>query len=125
MVKIENKKIIKKNKAIAKFIGSKLPHQVLFDMNPKCIWVPYFGICRHDTIELGRGKILQFHKSWDWIMVAVHQIERLGYTVCIYKCECNILMGKIVASYKGRSKLTAVYQAVHQFIKWYNKKQKK
>jgi len=43
---------------------------------------------------------LRYHDSWDWLMPVVGKIEALGYSVLIHN--------------------NTVYQAVVQFIEWYN-----
>lgn len=50
--------IIENNKLIAAFMGGKLKGQSLINLSPQDIWLPIHGICRHDTIEIGKGKRL-------------------------------------------------------------------
>lgn len=75
----------------------------------------------------------QYHKSWDWLMSVVEKIENLtphGYrfmistkSVRVYTCKksfddwdeynCTVFDGK----------LNCTWQAVVEFIEWYNLKQ--
>jgi len=85
---------------------------------------------------------LKFHTSFDWLMPVVEQIEALNtspeekdgmtnwtkfYTVTIYGNICRIgsvagyASSVCVCEGKGESKIEAVWNAVVNFIKWYNK----
>jgi len=66
-----------------------------------------------------------YHKSWDWLMPVIEKIESLGYDVNIYSWgkgiskSCSIQ--GISIDVNNTNKLQAVYEAVVEFIKWYNK----
>lgn len=71
----------------------------------------------------------EYHKKWDWLMPVVERIETMGptgYEVSIIDKECEIgTMGyyyKVIVVCKGETKIEAVFDAVVNFIKWYNEK---
>jgi hypothetical protein len=79
------------------------------------------------------GKHLLFHRSWDWLMPVIEKIEtidRLGGVVTITQNHCKIfsrmLGDKTVMSNRGQcyqeanTKLSNTYEAVVEYIKWYN-----
>lgn len=134
------KNILENNKLIAEFMGGKLRNESRLKLAPQEIWLPSQGVCRYDTIETGRGKTLQYHKSWDWLMPVVEKIEILGYytsirlnkytnktTVCTIEDTNEATIGGglsqilVTEGFKHLSKIEAVYNAVVEFIKWYNK----
>jgi hypothetical protein len=78
---------------------------------------------------------MQYSTSWDWIMPVVGKIEKMEFEVdvqsqmqtvdddmyTIWHQDCTISDGvKTYAHAYSRQKLTAVYMAVVEFIKWYN-----
>lgn len=71
---------------------------------------------------------LHYHSSWDWLMPVVEKIEGLGWEVQIgyhlYAKESEILVHDSGDShhwtYRNSSKIQAVYEAVIEFIKFYN-----
>jgi hypothetical protein len=88
---------------------------------------------------------LPFHRSWNDLMPVVEQIEALNtspeekdrmtnytefYSVTIYGKICRIgsvagyASSVMVCEGKGETKIEAVWNAVINFIKWYNKKNK-
>lgn len=77
------------------------------------IWIPIHGICRWDTIELGKGKILCYHKSWDWLIPVIDKIYSNDKYLA-YSKSVNINTKDIIDTYN---------QAV-DFINWYNTIQK-
>lgn len=70
--------IVKNNKKIALFMGGKTSETSRLDLDPHDMWVPMFGICRWDTVELGKGKIFKYHKSWEWLMPVLAKINSLN-----------------------------------------------
>jgi len=73
---------------------------------------------------------LLFHSSWDWLMPVVEKIESLIFDDDEYY-NFNILGGcyvivisshgnDLITSDRGQSKLECTYNAVIEFIKWYN-----
>lgn len=78
---------------------------------------------------------LQYHNDWNWLMLVVEKIEDMkfytNYDMCITGKNDNEIMnffriyqggylGNIVGFGKSISKIEAVYNAVTEFIKWYN-----
>lgn len=88
---------------------------------------------------------LQYHTSWDWLMPVVEKIENIhgikfldvdtfddkpaAFAVHIFKRCCdiqidNIMDDHIIEVTAAESKIKAVYDAVLQFIHWYNTNKK-
>jgi hypothetical protein len=71
---------------------------------------------------------LEFHSSWSWLMPVVEKIESIGETDKSYGVLCDITttyirIGPISIDLKIKknlSKIEAVYNAIVEFIKWYN-----
>lgn len=121
--------IVDNNYNIAVFMGSKYSKDRLLDIDDNQIFVPYHGVCRYDTIELGKGKILEYHKSWDWLFPVIEKIEKQG---CIIQISfsgitnCKIIVGNFkepiitAANTESQDSMEAIYTAVIEYIKWYN-----
>ena len=114
---------MKDNKLIAEFMGCihLLPFKNTnsFKMNDNGT--------RTEEGKWYRLNELKYHSSWDWLMPVIEKIERLGYAVNIYEQECRIFEDRTIKpKYKKityeLTKIEAVYKAVVEFIKWYNKK---
>ncbi len=129
-----NEEIISNNRLIAEFMGAKhkkdMPSlsRAYMDGN-NYIWIPIHGIVRKDTISIGKGPIMKFHSSWNWLMPVVEKIEGIkddqGYLtkVKIWVNRCDIVFGNDVKHFPyklGETKIEATYTAVIEFIKWYN-----
>lgn len=73
---------------------------------------------------------LLFHSSWDWLMPVVEKIERYLYEEQATEFKIDIFSGASIYipstkthihySYNESSKIESVYNAVIEFIKWYN-----
>lgn len=112
--------IVESNKMIADFMGMGAQ----------------FHLVEHP--DTGEYVEAQFHSSWDWLMPVVEKIETLKselggkYGVYIVSNGCCIQdtkldldkgVGYFSQHYKTcreKSKLASTYEAVVQFIKWYN-----
>lgn len=80
-------------------------------------------LCRND-LEM------KYHKSWNWLMVVVEEIEKnTPYKINILECECEIysMVSDGFITYKNSvidksrdTKIEAVYDAIVEFIEWYN-----
>lgn len=120
------------NKMIAEFMGATLKNSSVFHLlnNKNELWLPIHGICRYDTTQVGNGKILKYHTSWDWLMPIVEKIESNGYDVRIRKDDCIIYYCSdasddvVLYVESGKGKLDSTYKAVVQFIEWYNEESK-
>ncbi len=71
-------------------------------------------------------EVLQYDRSWDWLMPVVEKIEDVGSAeVVMNNEECTISAVIVGNEYHhesiGKSRIDAVYQSVVEFIKWYNK----
>jgi len=119
--------LIKNNKLIADFIGASKTS----NCKDNEMFIPGQTICRIDTIELGKGHILKFHKSWDWLMPVVEKIESEFCSSNIHYYSAGMMKQEYVVEFLGynidydnsqydKSKIKAVYKAVIKFIKWYN-----
>src|SRR5690606_37574273 len=69
-----------------------------------------------------------FRTSWDWLMPVVEKIESLGYTVEIASSDYQIRKTGDTEAFifhygPDRPKIKAVYEAVVEFIKWYNQQE--
>jgi len=66
-----------------------------------------------------------YDTSWGWLMPVAEKIQDMrDYMVRITKCHCDILKlrsNKTIVMEHGESTQKAVYKAVVEFIKWYNK----
>lgn len=116
--------ILDGNKLIAEFMGAKYDKDTSFPIHPDDLWLPIHGICNFKTIKIGKGKILLYHKSWDWLMPVVEKIENLKFEYSYYKGRAIItdlgfqnMMNDIAFS---GSRIEATWLAVVEFIKWYN-----
>lgn len=101
------------NQNIALFMGGKTSDMSRIVSGFQNIWIPIHGICRWDTIELGKGKILCYHKSWDWLIPVIDKIYSNDKYLA-YSKSVNINTKDIIDTYN---------QAV-DFINWYNTIQK-
>lgn len=105
---------IQNNKLIAVFMGGKTS-----EMNNKIvqgyqnIWLPIHGVCNWATIELGKGKILHYHHSWDWLMPVIDKI----YSSKEYFEYKNSLNEGIIINTRF---LENTYSDVVDYIKWFN-----
>lgn len=93
-------------------------------------WLPIHGICNYMTTESGKGKILEYHKSWDWLIPVVEKIEKQGSIIQISFSgitNCKIIVGNFkepiitVANTESQNSIEAIYLAVVDYIKYYNK----
>jgi hypothetical protein len=102
--------LIKNNKLIADFIGANKTS----NCKDNEMFIPGQTICRIDTIELGKGHILKFHKSWDWLMPVIQKILNISFSD----------NGNSEDFYNIRDCIPDInhtYKAVVQFIEEYNK----
>jgi len=105
------------NKLIAEFLGYKQPHP---DYPTSTYWYKEW----QEPLT-----ILSFNKDWNWLMLVVENIESKGFDVFINTCVCRISdVGEDrfedIETFNSTSKIQAVYQAVVEFIKWYNNQTK-
>jgi len=67
---------------------------------------------------------LKYDSSWDWLIPVVEKIEKeKGIQIAIYPVACEIYyFGKCLTNITEDSKISAIYKAVVEFIKWFNTK---
>jgi hypothetical protein len=69
---------------------------------------------------------IKYHTSWDWLMLVVERIESLGFIFKMYGNEVTFLKKGTFNTriwnddFIGDTKIKAVYNAVIEFIEWYN-----
>ena len=104
------KNVTENNKLIAEFMGYP-KHKI--DFVGKRL---NFENSKHNT----------YHKDWNWLIEVVEKIESLGYRIEIVKHICRIYLSnkETIVFSENTPKIEAVYNAVVEFIKWYNYKNK-
>ena len=113
-------KTIENNKIIAEFLSVK--------MHP-CETIEKLKFLPMEERGLYNGYFvedLKYHEDWNWLMEVVENIESLGYRIEIVKHICRIYLSNketIIIS-ENTPKIEAVYNAVVEFIKWYNNQNK-
>jgi cytochrome oxidase Cu insertion factor (SCO1/SenC/PrrC family) len=74
---------------------------------------------------------IKYHSSWDWLMPVVEKIENFGFEFFIVEDRVKIAhntdhsIDVIIDFTSGRRKNETAYQAVVEFIKWYNENLKR
>lgn len=116
---IEEKEILEGNRLIAEFMGGKYDKDTNFPIHPNDIWLPTHGIVNYTTINIGYGKILLYHSSWDWLIPVIKKIRE------IINVELNVDSFEEIRERKLTLNpydynIEQVYKAVVEFIKWYN-----
>lgn len=118
--------IIEKNRTICEFMGWEFKEESLD-------WfMAYFEGRRMwaDTKNGLNGVLLRgfiFHEDWNKLMEVVEKIEKIkGIHCVISELGCDIYsFGKHISNIGGRAtKKNNVYEAVYQFIQWYNQQTK-
>lgn len=134
------KEIIEGNKLIADF----MKFTPWFDSG-EYIGYRELDVDKYSTYQDGWGhrphacvfSELRFHSSWDWLMPVVEKIESLNFTDSDgeeYSFDVTIRYGDVTIEDEDSTrknfhihkhgtdgnKLNAVYEAVIEFIEWYN-----
>lgn len=99
------------NKLIAEFMGYNLE-----------IVNNEFYFTHDDMLESLSDEELHFDTDWNWLMEVVEKIENLGFDVVINYNICTITNGENEFRHEVGQKIYATYQAVIEFINWYNEK---
>ena len=128
------KNIIENNKLIAEFLDWE------FDDLSETFETPFLKLV--ETHAFGDEQFscklqdfeLEFHRSWDWLMVVVEKIESIEYGIyqvdilqegCKILERCRLLIDNRVGKLESdTTKIESVYLACVEFIKWYNNKNK-
>jgi len=114
------------NKLIAEFMGlieNKQPYNGSFSLKHNYIPSDFTSFI-HDQMEDESWYVYpKFDRSWDWLMRVVEKIEKLKVCSIIIDgrsgCKIKTFDEKFEVQIKA-NKLTAVYNSVIEFIKWYN-----
>ena len=119
-------KTLENNKLIAEFLN--LTSQVIFEQ--------VFTVSENGKTKFYKKDELEFHTDWNWLMQVVEKIESLeifdrmgrfnintknfdeNYTSFITDKDEDFIQCE------GETKIKAVYNAVVEFIKWYNNQNK-
>lgn len=129
-------KTTESNKLIAEFM--ELEIQKMYFNFMKGNYVKKIGVSTEiDPVKryIYNGKPvadLKYHSSWDWLMPVVEKIESLGRTTVVFEQDNLVIITTLLHeigqpfkckqfSNKSIIKIEAVYNAVHEFILWYNK----
>lgn len=121
---------IEGNRLIAEFMGyslRKIDGEMEWDYNPidnphgsyPTLRLPICGTSENN---------LRFHESWDWLMPVVEKIDSLlmddkFVTVQMNRTLIEMPEHGLTIEGLGDSWIEAAYNAVVEFIQWYNKKQ--
>lgn len=117
------------NRIIAEFMELRLIHADDFN---KLGEASYTGA--NKGVKWGIIEYLKYNSDWSWLMPVVEKIElELGYSLFIFfdedgfqvqvwkeLCSYRKKETDIIVSTQSRSKIDSVFQAVVQFINWYN-----
>jgi ribosomal protein S18 acetylase RimI-like enzyme len=112
------------NELIAEFMGYKLITPEM-RRNPEGWSRGYWqkDYPEKQDVLCAEGHGMHYHDSWSWLMPVVEKIESLGFNFWIGKYASSVTKegsGDPSFTVKGNSKLKVVYDAVTEFIKWYN-----
>lgn len=87
-----------------------------------------------DSLVIVPPKDMEFHKNWNWLMLIVEKIEQAKINkfgsscqVTIMNKSCSIINSLTAINIilrVDKTRIKATYQAVVEFIKWYNKREK-
>jgi hypothetical protein len=114
--------IVNKNKIIALFMGgitSEMNNNIVQGFQN--IWLPIYGICNWTTINIENSKILEYHKSWDWLIPVIDKITSMEEYIEYKNNTSNIISdGGIFINTRF---INDTYNDVINFINWYNENQ--
>lgn len=125
------------NRIIAEFMGATLKEvkEEFSVRGEDCVneFIEVHGIKTPNFFGVPSIGNLKYDESWDWLMLAVERIESLGYISIIERLKQPFVEHRVffnsINTFKevangGRheDKLTAVYEAVIDFIQWMKKK---
>lgn len=125
------KTITEQNALIAEFMGIE-PRQInatSYGWNDG----PFFA-CSYPTkaeVMQAVSKYAKYHESWDWLMPVVEKIESIlpdDSIISIQYKDCIIPINEAefdIIEKNAESKIEATFNAVVEFIEWYNQEQAK
>lgn len=122
--------ILKNNKLIAEFMGAKE-----FEENGWFLLPCKISEETPDGFESSKADLVFYHESWDWLIPVVEKIENKFCSSNIHYYSAGKMKQQHVVEFLGysaefsivtynKNKLKAVYEAVIEFIKWYNENNK-
>lgn len=109
--------IVKDNKTIAIFMGGKTSDMSRFVSGYQNIWLPIHGVCNWATVDIGNGKTLKYHKSWDWLMPVFNKIQATRDQYTYY--HGSVFYDAIVDAVCSVD-INAAYASCVEFINWWN-----
>lgn len=118
-----NTETISNNILIAFFMNGKVKSQLDGKLRESVgdneIWLPIHGICNMTSIDTGRGKILEYHKNWNWVMLVVERINKLENPKCNSDTTLSTLRTEL-RYYVGSANISESLYQIINIIKWYN-----
>jgi hypothetical protein len=130
------------NKLIAEFMGAIIIETYYNEDKSINHFLMDMGKNRTQNSRYISDITMLYHKSWDWLIPVVEKIESLGYYTKIYSYTIGYSTEHYMAilTYDDKTqyenlamnrkfthsanKLTATYNAVIEFITWYNTQKK-
>lgn len=116
------KELVEGNKLIAEFMGYEYFNDHKLN-GIKGVLKKEGKLSLHANI-IDKSFCTKYHSSWDWLMPVVEKIEHNITPVEILDTQCRI--GRTIYNKEeilvssDESKIESVWQAVVQFIQWYN-----
>jgi len=137
--------IVENNKLIAEFMGSELETTCKYNDHEDDVPKPHYRydnftkkMMQHYCVRMGNighfvtPEGMKFNKSWDWLIPVVEKIGNLDFhaQVIISNNCCKISTNRNTTNdplyfellKTNENKIEAVYEAVIEFIKWYNER---
>jgi hypothetical protein len=117
--------MLENNRLIAEFMQLEPSVEV---MGSSKLYYKIKGYQRHDSLIASEDEF-EYHLSFDWLMPVIEKIEGQGTIVEIWLClakSCRITTTGFkkptirIANTESNSLIDAVYEAVIEYIKWYN-----
>lgn len=91
-------------------------------------------VLNRDLLKAGTIESMHYYDDWIWLIDVLEKIESLGFNTNIISKHRNIkylchiynytTLNSAITGRSECSKITAVYNSVVEFIKWYNKENK-
>ena len=86
--------------------------------NPKTKFVPIHGKCIWNSIDSNKGKTLEYHSSWDWLIPVINKIQKEdNYPKYVEDTSSIFDEGGV---YINTSFINVTFKNVIDYIKWNN-----